>query len=58
MRLLATHHIFVEVSPDVFTNNGLSSVLDTGKSVEALFTQYVETSQRIVVEVNIPVDQS
>ena len=42
LRLLATHHVFVEVSPDVFANNSLSSVLDTGKSTEALFTQYVQ----------------
>jgi len=39
LRLLATHHVFTEVSPDVFTNNWLSSALDTGKSTEALFTQ-------------------
>ena len=32
LRLLATNHIFTEVSPDVFANNRLSSVLDTGKS--------------------------
>ncbi|KAH9007906.1 hypothetical protein EDB84DRAFT_1682136, partial [Lactarius hengduanensis] len=31
LRLLATNHIFVEVSPDVFANNRLSTVLDTGK---------------------------
>ncbi|KAH9990787.1 S-adenosyl-L-methionine-dependent methyltransferase [Russula vinacea] len=36
LRLLATNHIFKEVSPDVFANNRLSSVLDTGKSVEEL----------------------
>ena len=41
LRLLATHHVFVEVSPDVFANNSLSFVLDTGKSTEALFTQCV-----------------
>jgi hypothetical protein len=39
LRLLATNHIFTEVSPDVFTNNRLSSVLDTGKSVEELMTR-------------------
>ncbi|KII92454.1 hypothetical protein PLICRDRAFT_172543 [Plicaturopsis crispa FD-325 SS-3] len=33
LRLLATEHIFKEVSPDVFTNNRISSVIDTGKSV-------------------------
>ncbi|KAA1470803.1 S-adenosyl-L-methionine-dependent methyltransferase [Dentipellis sp. KUC8613] len=36
LRLLATHHIFVEVSPDVFTNNRISSFLDSGKSVAEL----------------------
>jgi hypothetical protein len=36
LRLLATNYIFTEVTPDVFANNRLSSVLDTGKSVEEL----------------------
>ncbi|KAF8991936.1 O-methyltransferase [Cyathus striatus] len=36
MRLLANNHIFIERSPDVFANNRLSSVLDTGKSLEEL----------------------
>ncbi|KAH9993416.1 S-adenosyl-L-methionine-dependent methyltransferase [Russula vinacea] len=36
LRILATSHIFKEVSPDVFANNRLSSALDTGKSVEEL----------------------
>jgi len=36
LRLLATNHIFTEVTPDVFANNRLSSVLDTGKPVEEL----------------------
>lgn len=39
LRLLATNHIFVEVSPDVFANNRLSSVLDTGKPVEELLAR-------------------
>ena len=39
LRLLATSHIFIEVSPDVFANNRLSSVLDTGKSVEGLISK-------------------
>ncbi|TFY59839.1 hypothetical protein EVG20_g7638 [Dentipellis fragilis] len=34
--LLATHHIFVEVAPDVFANNRISSFLDSGKSVATL----------------------
>jgi hypothetical protein len=41
LRLLATNHIFTEVSPDVFASNRLSSVLDTGKSVEELLAKLV-----------------
>ncbi|KAF7358292.1 hypothetical protein MVEN_00878500 [Mycena venus] len=37
LRLLATHHIFREVSPDVFCNNRLSSTLDKEKSTKELF---------------------
>jgi len=37
LRLLATNHIFMEVAPDAFANNRISSCLDTGKSVKALF---------------------
>ncbi|EPQ51575.1 O-methyltransferase [Gloeophyllum trabeum ATCC 11539] len=36
-RLLATHHIFREVKPDVFANNRTSSYIDTGKSTEQLY---------------------
>jgi hypothetical protein len=36
LRYLATNHIFREVSPDVFANNRISSVLDTGKSVATI----------------------
>ena len=42
LRLLATNHIFIEVSPDVFANNRLSSVLDTGKSVEELLARFAQ----------------
>ncbi|KZV87208.1 S-adenosyl-L-methionine-dependent methyltransferase [Exidia glandulosa HHB12029] len=38
LRLLSTKHIFREVSPEVFANNRLSSLLDTGKSVTELRT--------------------
>lgn len=41
LRLLATNYMFTEVSPDVFANNRLSSVLDTGKSVEELLAKLV-----------------
>jgi hypothetical protein len=40
LRLLATNHIFIEVSPDVFANNRLSTVLDTGKPVEELVSKW------------------
>lgn len=36
LRLLATNHIFVELSPDVFANNRISSYLDTGKTIETI----------------------
>ncbi|KAF8891394.1 S-adenosyl-L-methionine-dependent methyltransferase [Infundibulicybe gibba] len=39
LRLLASEHIFREVSPDVFTNNRISSALDTGKPVSELFAK-------------------
>ena len=40
LRLLATNHIFIEVSPDVFATNRLSSVLDTGKPVDELLERF------------------
>ena len=40
LRLLATNHIFIEVLPDVFANNRLSTVLDTGKPVEELISKW------------------
>ncbi|KAF6752864.1 hypothetical protein DFP72DRAFT_442350 [Ephemerocybe angulata] len=36
LRLLATHHIFKEVSPDVFGLNRISSLIDSGKNVDQL----------------------
>ena len=44
LRLLATNHIFTEVTPDVFANNRLSSVLDTGKPVEKLLARLVSSN--------------
>ncbi|EIM80621.1 S-adenosyl-L-methionine-dependent methyltransferase [Stereum hirsutum FP-91666 SS1] len=48
LRLLATEHIFKEVSPDVFANNRISSVLDTGKAVDEILAapqdKFVHTS--------------
>jgi hypothetical protein len=36
LRLLATHHIGKEVSPNVFANNRLSSLVDSGKDFEVI----------------------
>ncbi|KAJ6456668.1 O-methyltransferase [Mycena sanguinolenta] len=48
LRLLATHHIFREVSTDIFANNRISSTLDKGKSVEFLLAnpeqRYLDTT--------------
>ncbi|KAJ6583050.1 O-methyltransferase [Mycena vulgaris] len=42
LRLLATHHIFREVSPGVFANNRVSSTLDKGKPSSVLFSNRAE----------------
>ncbi|KAF7304095.1 hypothetical protein MIND_00641000 [Mycena indigotica] len=39
LRLLATHHVFREVKPDVFANNRISAVLDKGQSAADLFAK-------------------
>ncbi|KAF7311917.1 S-adenosyl-L-methionine-dependent methyltransferase [Mycena indigotica] len=48
LRYLATHHVYREVSPNVFANTRLSSMLDTGKSSEEILkspdTKYEATS--------------
>ncbi|EJD48887.1 S-adenosyl-L-methionine-dependent methyltransferase [Auricularia subglabra TFB-10046 SS5] len=36
LRYLATFHIFQEVAPNVFANNRISSLLDTGNAFEAI----------------------
>nr|BAA32788.1 Ich1 [Coprinopsis cinerea] len=36
LRLLATHHIFREISPNVFGLNRISSLMDSGKSIREL----------------------
>lgn len=38
MRLLASHHIFREVKPNVFASNRISSYIDTGKPASYLFS--------------------
>ena len=41
LRILATYHIFREISPDVFANNRISTMLDKGKSLKDILEQYV-----------------
>lgn len=41
LRLLATHHILLEVSPDVFANNRISALVDSGKTIEELLKKFV-----------------
>ncbi|KAE9386492.1 S-adenosyl-L-methionine-dependent methyltransferase [Gymnopus androsaceus JB14] len=36
LRLLSTHYVFAEISPNVFVNNRLSSMMDTGKDTKYL----------------------
>ncbi|KAJ7936101.1 O-methyltransferase [Mycena leptocephala] len=42
LRLLATHNIFREVTPNVFANNRISSALDKGKPSSVLFEKREE----------------
>ncbi|KAJ7694885.1 hypothetical protein B0H17DRAFT_849621, partial [Mycena rosella] len=39
LRLLATHHLLREATPDVFATNRISSLLETGKLLHALVAQ-------------------
>ena len=52
LRTLATNHIFVEVEPDVFANNRISSCLDTGKSVGELIARLAYIWFCVVVSYN------
>ena len=45
LRLLATYHWLREVRPDVFANNRLSALVDSGKTPEQLRNAYVVTKQ-------------
>ncbi|KAF8509859.1 O-methyltransferase-domain-containing protein [Hysterangium stoloniferum] len=42
LRFLCTHHIFRELSPDVFTNNRLSSLVDTMKAPDEILKNPLE----------------
>jgi hypothetical protein len=49
LRLLATHHILREVTPDVFATNRISSLIDSGKSTREL--SEFQASGRYVVRI-------
>ena len=50
LRLLATFHWIREVRPDVFANNRLSSVIDSGKTPEQLRDAYVVLSLQVTTD--------
>lgn len=39
LRILATNHIYRELEPNVFTNNRISSMMDTLKPTKDLFAE-------------------
>lgn len=41
MRLLATQHLYREITPDVFANTRLSGAMSTGKTIEEIVAEYV-----------------
>lgn len=43
--MLATNHIYRELEPDVFTNNRISSMMDTLKPTKDLFAESVPWSK-------------
>lgn len=57
LRVLATSHIFREVSPDVFAHNRISSLLDTGKSLEEILQEYANYLSNILVRKLTPMPQ-
>lgn len=48
LRLLATHHIIRECTPNVFATNRISSLLDSGKSVIQL-RQWERQGRRVSI---------
>ncbi|KAH9916743.1 S-adenosyl-L-methionine-dependent methyltransferase [Epithele typhae] len=60
LRLLATHHITREVRPNVFANNRISAILDSGKIPEELLsnpqTKY-EATNGIAAFINLCTDE-
>ena len=56
MRLLATRHVFEEVSPDVFRNNRVSARMCTEKPVKEMLEKY-EDDHLFYPYFDISVDQ-
>ncbi|KAF5389010.1 hypothetical protein D9757_005108 [Collybiopsis confluens] len=48
LRVLASHHIFLEVSPDIFANNRVSSFFDSGKKTAMIKTNALSKYQDAV----------
>jgi len=48
LRLLATHYVFIEVKPNVFSNNRISSIMDTNKGSEVVIAIAKEKISRPV----------
>ncbi|KAG5644030.1 hypothetical protein DXG03_009245 [Asterophora parasitica] len=66
LRFLATRHVFKEISPDVFANNRISSLLQKAKSLEeiqadadealkgsVLFSEFIQNPERAASAFNI-----
>ncbi|RPD56594.1 hypothetical protein L226DRAFT_480398 [Lentinus tigrinus ALCF2SS1-7] len=60
LRLLATHHITREVRPNVFANNRISAIMDSGKSPEDLWRpsqDKYESTNGIAAFINLCTDE-
>ncbi|KAI0666395.1 S-adenosyl-L-methionine-dependent methyltransferase [Trametes maxima] len=60
LRLLATHHITREVRPNVFANNRISAIMDSGRSPEDLThcpSDKYETTNGIAAFINLCTDE-
>ncbi|EIN13035.1 S-adenosyl-L-methionine-dependent methyltransferase [Punctularia strigosozonata HHB-11173 SS5] len=48
LRLLATHYVFKEVKPNVFANNRLSALMDTGKNTATLQSLVEKRNEKVL----------
>ncbi|KAJ3796800.1 S-adenosyl-L-methionine-dependent methyltransferase [Lentinula aff. detonsa] len=62
LRALATHHVFREVTPNVFANNRISHLLDTGKASDILFSnpeeKYINGAHGVSALMEIHTDEA